>query len=25
MQLEMAKEFDPELFRAFIMLLGPGK
>jgi HD-GYP domain-containing protein (c-di-GMP phosphodiesterase class II) len=24
MQTEMAKEFDPELFRAFIMLLGPG-
>jgi HD-GYP domain-containing protein (c-di-GMP phosphodiesterase class II) len=24
MQVEMAREFDPELFRAFIMLLGPG-
>jgi HD-GYP domain-containing protein (c-di-GMP phosphodiesterase class II) len=25
MQVEMAREFDPELFRAFIMLLGPGR
>jgi len=25
MQQEMAKEFDPQLFKAFIMLLGPGK
>jgi len=25
MQLEMAGEFDPQLFRAFIMLLGPGR
>jgi HD-GYP domain-containing protein (c-di-GMP phosphodiesterase class II) len=25
MQVEMASEFDPELFRAFIMLLGPGR
>jgi HD-GYP domain-containing protein (c-di-GMP phosphodiesterase class II) len=25
MQAEMAREFDPELFRAFIMLLGPGR
>jgi HD-GYP domain-containing protein (c-di-GMP phosphodiesterase class II) len=25
MQVEMAREFDPELFRAFVMLLGPGR
>jgi HD-GYP domain-containing protein (c-di-GMP phosphodiesterase class II) len=25
MQVEMAREFDPELFSAFIMLLGPGR
>jgi HD-GYP domain-containing protein (c-di-GMP phosphodiesterase class II) len=25
MEAEMAREFDPELFRAFIMLLGPGR
>ncbi|HHO75196.1 MAG TPA: HD domain-containing protein [Deltaproteobacteria bacterium] len=25
MQQEMAREFDPQLFKAFIMLLGPGK
>jgi HD-GYP domain-containing protein (c-di-GMP phosphodiesterase class II) len=25
MHVEMAREFDPELFRAFIMLLGSGK
>ncbi len=25
MQVEMAREFDPDLFRAFIMLLGPGR
>jgi HD-GYP domain-containing protein (c-di-GMP phosphodiesterase class II) len=25
MQVEMAHDFDPDLFRAFIMLLGPGR
>jgi len=25
MQVEMAREFDPDLFRAFVMLLGSGK
>ena len=25
MKVEMASEFDPELFKAFIMLLGPGR
>jgi HD-GYP domain-containing protein (c-di-GMP phosphodiesterase class II) len=25
MQVEMAREFDPELFRAFILFLGPGR
>ena len=25
MQVEMAREFDPDLFRAFVMLLGPGR